>query len=77
MSSKQWPFRGVQLDLARQMETVEYIEGFLDLIAQWGLNTLVLYLEGRVRTASFPYPQAEESYTPEEKHGMTVGMKKQ
>ena len=66
MSSKTWPFRGVQLDLARQMETVEYIEGFIDLMAQWGLNTLVLYLEGRIKTESFPYPKAEASYTPEE-----------
>ncbi len=65
-SGKQWPFRGVQLDLARQMETVEYIEEFMDFMPQWGLNTLVLYLEGRIRTASFPYPAAEESYTPEE-----------
>lgn len=66
MRGKQWPFRGVQLDLARQMETVEYIEGFVDLMAQWGFNELILYLEGRVRTASFPYPKPEESYTPDE-----------
>ena len=66
MSEKQWDFRGVQLDLARQVETVEYIEGFIDLIAGWGLNTLVLYLEGRVRTAAFPFTQPEGSYTPAE-----------
>ena len=59
-----WKFRAVQLDLARQMETVEYIKEFTDFIAGWGYNALVLYLEGRIRTKSFPYPSPAESYTP-------------
>ena len=66
MSSKQWEFRGVQLDLARQVETVEYIQGVTDLMAGWGYNTLVLYLEGRIKTASFPFELPEGSYTPEQ-----------
>jgi hypothetical protein len=54
------------MDLARQMETVDYICAYIDFAAAHGFNTLVLYLEGRVRTASFPYRPAEESYTLDE-----------
>ena len=59
-------FRGVQLDLARQMETLDFIYEFIDFIGKSGYNTLVLYLEGRIKTKSFPYPVAGEYYTPEE-----------
>ncbi|MEI8248365.1 MAG: family 20 glycosylhydrolase [Lentisphaerota bacterium] len=59
-------FRGVQLDLARQMETLDFIYEFMDFIGKSGYNTLVLYLEGRIKTKSFPYPVAGEYYTPEE-----------
>jgi len=45
--------RAVQLDLARQMETVEFICQFIDFIADQGFNTLFLYLEWRVRTRTF------------------------
>lgn len=64
--SEAWKIRAVQLDLARQMETMDFIRGFIDFIAANGYNTLVLYLEGRVRTPSFPYPAARESYSLEE-----------
>jgi hypothetical protein len=37
MSSTRWDFRGVQMDLARQYETVEYIQEFTDLLAEGGL----------------------------------------
>ena len=58
-----WKIRAVQLDLARQMETLKFICGFIDFIAANSYNTLVLYLEGRVRTPSFPYPPPAESYS--------------
>lgn len=58
--------RAVQLDLARQMETLDFIKEFIDIIAENGYNTLVLYLEGRVRTESFPFPSEDESYSPDE-----------
>ncbi len=66
MAEKPWTIRAVQLDLARQMETLEFIERFIDFIARFDYNTLVLYLEGRVRTASFPYPSPSQSYSPDE-----------
>jgi len=59
-------FRGVQLDLARQMETITFIKQFIDFATDNGYNSLFLYLEGRVRTKSFPYPDDNECYTPEE-----------
>lgn len=62
----QFSIRGVQLDLARQMETIKFIKEFIDFIAENGYNTLVLYLEGRIRTEIFPFPTREESYSPEE-----------
>ena len=59
------PIKAVQLDLARQMETVPFINAFTRKVAENGYNTLVLYLEGRVRTASFSLGEGE-SYSPEE-----------
>ncbi|MEI6168267.1 MAG: family 20 glycosylhydrolase [bacterium] len=58
--------RAVQLDLARQMETLDFIKGFIDFIAVNGYNTLALYLEGRIRTPTFPFPSDAESYSVEQ-----------
>jgi hypothetical protein len=58
-----WQMRAVQMDLARQMETLEYIFEFIDFIAEHGYNTLFLYLEARVKTEVFPYPADSECYT--------------
>ena len=58
--------RWAQLDLARQMETVESIEDLIALLADSGYNGLLLYLEDRVRTASYPFPAAGEAYTVDE-----------
>jgi hypothetical protein len=63
---KPFRFRGAQLDLARQIETVDFIKQFTDMIAANGYNVLFLYLEGRVRTESFPYPADNECYTPKQ-----------
>lgn len=63
---RKWEFRAVQLDLARQMETVDYIREFTDFISGYNYNVLVLYLEGKIRTRSFPYPSEEHSYTVEQ-----------
>ncbi|HOL67390.1 MAG TPA: family 20 glycosylhydrolase, partial [bacterium] len=58
--------RAVQLDLARQMETLPFIREFIDFASTFGYNSLVLYLEARIKTRSFPYPSKEACYTPEE-----------
>ena len=59
------PIRAVQLDLARQMETVPFVKAFTRKVADAGFDMLVLYLEGRVRTPSFSLGEAE-SYSPDE-----------
>ncbi|MCL5408644.1 MAG: family 20 glycosylhydrolase [Candidatus Omnitrophica bacterium] len=56
--------KAVQLDLARQKETVSFIKFFIDFIKKYGLNTLFLYLEGRIKTETFPYTSDKESYKP-------------
>ncbi len=61
--TQSYTIRAVQLDLARQMETLDGIRAFVDFIARSGYNTLHLYLEGRIRTPSFPYPAGNESYS--------------
>lgn len=48
-----YQIRAVQLDLARQPETVEFIKDFIDFIEASHFNTLFLYLEWRVRTRTF------------------------
>ena len=58
-----WKIIGVQLDLARQMETVDYIRTYADLAAAQGFNTLLLYLEGRIRTAHFPFGSGDQTYS--------------
>lgn len=50
MKSKQFTIRAAQLDLARQMESLEFIRCFIDLLAGNHYNTLFLYLEWRIRT---------------------------
>ncbi len=61
-----WQVRAVQLDLARQMETVAYIRHFIDFSAAHGYNMLVLYLEGVVSTPAFHLRPAQASYTLEQ-----------
>ncbi|MBO7721883.1 MAG: family 20 glycosylhydrolase [Kiritimatiellae bacterium] len=58
--------RAVQLDLARQMETVPFVKRYLSFAKESGFNTVQLYLEGRIRTKSFPWRAASETYTPEQ-----------
>ena len=55
--------RWAQLDVARQMETVEFIEKFIVLLADSGYNGLLLYLEDRIKTASYQLPADNEVYT--------------
>ena len=65
-----------QLDLARQMESVPFIEQFVDILADNGYNALHLYLEDRIRTKSYPYSAADDSYSPEEMRHIVAYAKK-
>jgi len=64
--SETFKIGAVQLALARQTETIPFVKGFLKFAKDSGFNTVVLYLEGRVKTKSFPYRSDGESYTPEQ-----------
>lgn len=63
-----FPFelRCVQLDLARQKENTGFIRQFIDFAAEYGYNALLFYLEGRIRTRSFPWPAPAEGYDPKD-----------
>jgi len=63
MGKHNFAFRAVQMDLARQPETVAYIKGMIDFISRYGYNYLILYLEGRVRTRSFHALPENTSYS--------------
>ena len=63
---KSFKIRAAQIDLARQMETPEFICGFIDMISQNGYNAVFLYLEDRIVTKTYPYPAPGEAYTCEQ-----------
>ena len=58
--------RFAQLDLARQMESLEFIEETLSLFSKAGYNGVLLYLEDRISTPSYNLPEPNECYTAEE-----------
>ena len=58
--------RAVQIDLARQIETVEMVKRAFDAVALAGMNTVVLYLEDRIKTESYPWSPDAESYLPDQ-----------
>ena len=71
--------RAVQVDLARQKESVPFLKAYAKRAADAGYNTLVLYLEDRVKTPSYPYPADADSYSPDEmagivRYGTSIGL---
>ena len=62
----QLKWRILQIDLARQKETVSYVKSYADFAAAHGYNALMLYLENAVRTPSTPFFSEEETYSEEE-----------
>ncbi|MDD3035969.1 MAG: family 20 glycosylhydrolase [Candidatus Saccharimonadaceae bacterium] len=52
-----------QIDLARQFEPLGFIENFITMMADCGYNGVLLYLEDRVRTASYQLAGEGEYYT--------------
>ena len=64
-------YRAVQLDVARQRENVSFISNYIDRVSAFGVNTLELYLEGRVATRAFALPP-DESYSENEIRGIVA-----
>ena len=59
----QFKMRAVQLDLARQMESLDYCRHFMDMLSENGYNAVLLYLEDRIITKSYPDPAPNEAYS--------------
>ncbi len=62
----QLKMRCLQLDLARQKETVEFVKTYADFAVQNGYNALVLYLENAVRTQDTYFFSSDDTYSAEE-----------
>lgn len=60
------------LDLARQKESLNFIEEYIDFAAKNGYNSLLVYMENAVRTESTAYFDEEESYSQEEIRRLTA-----
>ncbi len=60
---KKLQYRAVQIDLARQIEHMDTVLKYFDLAAGAGMNMVILYLEDRIRTKTYPYPPEGEAYT--------------
>lgn len=58
--------RCLQIDLARQKESVEFVKSYTDFAIKYGYNALVLYLENAIRTKSTSYFNESETYSEEE-----------
>ena len=55
--------RAIQLDLARQKETVGFVKSYMRRARDAGFNTVFLYLEDRVKTPCYPHPDDADSYS--------------
>ncbi len=53
------PMKIVQIDLARQMETLSVLSNYVDRVRALGYDTLQLYVEGRIGTETFSLPKGE------------------
>lgn len=53
----------VMLDLGRQIERIDFLKGYADFIKESGYNTVVLYLEGSVRTSVTAFFDEKSSYS--------------
>lgn len=56
----------LQIDLARQKENIGVVFSFFDMAKKSGYDTVLLYLEDRIKTESYSYISDEESYSPDE-----------
>lgn len=63
---RDWPataVRAVMVDVGRQVETVDWLEGLIGRLAAYGVNLFVLYLEDKFRWRSHPGLAHPEGYS--------------
>ena len=58
--------RAFLLDLARQTETIDFVNAYVDRAAEAGFNMMFVYLKGVMRTKTFSLVPPEQSYSPEQ-----------
>ncbi len=63
---KKLQYRAAQIDLARQIEHVDQVLKYFDIAAEAGMNMIIMYLEDRIRTKTYPYPPEGEAYSEDE-----------
>ena len=56
----------LQLDIARQKESLAYIKDYFGKAKEWGYDTIILYLENAVRTSVTADFSPDETYSKEE-----------
>lgn len=71
-ASPRYGLRVLQIDLARQIESLGQLRMICDFAAAHGYNALGFYLEDRVKTAAYPDSPDEESYSPEQMRDITA-----
>ena len=71
-SGKAFKVREVHLDLARQMESVDFICDYIDLMADAGYTRVQLYFEGRLKTPTTQALPDEECYSLEDVRRITA-----
>lgn len=62
----------LQLDIARQKESLSFIDDYFKKAKNWGYDTVILYLENAVRTSVTANFSVDETYSKEE-IGQIVG----
>ena len=58
--------RCLQIDLARQKESVDYVKNYVNFAKAHGYNAVLCYLENAVRTDDTPYFSHDDTYSKEE-----------
>ena len=62
----QLQLRCLQIDLARQKESVEFVKSYIDFAKAHGYNAVLAYLENAVRTDDTAYFSHDDTYSAEE-----------
>lgn len=64
--------RCLQIDLARQKESVAFVKSYVDFAKSHGYNAVLCYLENAVRTEDTAYFSKEDTYSQEEVRDMVA-----
>ncbi len=63
---KKLELRVLQIDLGRQIETVEYLKEYIDFAKANDYNAVLLYIEAAIKVACTPFFRDDETFTPDQ-----------